>query len=66
MEGKNGYKTLGVAMAEDDGPMKFLGILPMLDPPRQDTAETMRRLSSLGVSVKMITGDHANIAVSEV
>lgn len=32
------------------------------DPPREDTAHTMRKLGELGVSIKMITGDHANIA----
>ena len=43
--------------------MHFLGLLPMIDPPRYDTAVTVRRLMEAGVEVKMITGDHLNIAI---
>jgi len=43
-------------------PMYFLGLLPMIDPPRFDTAITIQRLMDAGVGVKMITGDHLNIA----
>jgi H+-transporting ATPase len=32
-----GYKTIAVAVSEGGGPMKFVGIIPMLDPPREDT-----------------------------
>merc|ERR1719316_476739 len=42
--------------------MHFLGLLPMIDPPRADTAATVGRLLDAGVEVKMITGDHLNIA----
>lgn len=59
---KAGYKTLGVAVKINDGPFQFVGILPMLDPPRHDTAETLRNLQNAGIEVKMITGDHLNIA----
>merc|ERR1719436_1104052 len=34
----------------------------MIDPPRADTAATVGRLLGAGVEVKMITGDHLNIA----
>ena len=34
----------------------------MLDPPRHDTAQTIRNLVAAGVEVKMCTGDHMNIA----
>lgn len=37
-------------------PWHFLGLLPLFDPPRHDSAETIRRALNLGVSVKMITG----------
>ena len=39
---KAGYKTLGVSVKINDGPFRFVGILPMLDPPRHDTAQTIR------------------------
>lgn len=38
------------------GPWVFCGLLPLFDPPRHDSAETIRRALNLGVCVKMITG----------
>lgn len=38
------------------GPWTFCGLLPLFDPPRHDSAETIRRALHLGVCVKMITG----------
>lgn len=49
-------------MSVEGGTMRFLGIIPMLDPPRADTKPTLRQLQELGVRIKMITGDHTNIA----
>lgn len=43
------------------GPWEFVGLLPLFDPPRHDSAETIRRALDLGVSVKMITGDQLAI-----
>ena len=57
-----GYRTLGVARAEDDGPWNFLGIVPLYDPPREDSAETIRQSRGHGISVKMVTGDNLAIA----
>jgi len=59
---KAGYKTLGVVIKIGDGDWMFVGILPMLDPPRHDTAQTIKNLVNAGIEVKMITGDHLNIA----
>ncbi|EOA15187.1 hypothetical protein CARUB_v10028575mg [Capsella rubella] len=44
------------------GPWEFVGVLPLFDPPRHDSAETIRRALELGVNVKMITGDQLAIA----
>jgi H+-transporting ATPase len=57
-----GYRTLGVARSEDDGPWQFLGILPLFDPPREDSAETIRQTRTHGIAVKMVTGDNLAIA----
>lgn len=38
------------------GPWQFVGLLPLFDPPRHDSAETIQKALNLGVSVKMITG----------
>ncbi|XP_022754017.1 plasma membrane ATPase 4 isoform X2 [Durio zibethinus] len=43
-------------------PWQFVGLLPLFDPPRHDSAETIRRALHLGVNVKMITGDQLAIA----
>jgi H+-transporting ATPase len=42
-------------------PWQFLAVLPLFDPPRHDSAETIQRALDLGVNVKMITGDQLAI-----
>jgi len=59
---KRGFRTLGVACKEDNSEWKFLGLLPMFDPPRSDTAQTIAEARNLGVRVKMLTGDAVAIA----
>ncbi|KAH9734221.1 ATPase 11 plasma membrane-type-related [Citrus sinensis] len=43
-------------------PWQFIGLIPLFDPPIHDSAETIRRALSLGLGVKMITGDQLAIA----
>ncbi|APZ44544.1 plasma-membrane proton-efflux P-type ATPase [Acidihalobacter ferrooxydans] len=58
-----GFRTLGVARSEDDGKTwTFLGILPLFDPPREDSAATIKDAQAHGIEVKMVTGDHQAIA----
>ena len=57
-----GYRALGVARADGDGPWRYLGILPLFDPLRPESAEVLAGLRALGVHVKMVTGDQAAIA----
>ena len=57
-----GYRTLGVARADAPGAWRFLGLLPLFDPPRDDSAETIAATRAMGVDVKMVTGDHEAIA----
>lgn len=56
-----GFRSLGVAINEN-GQWKLLGLLPMFDPPRSDTAATIAEAQTLGVGVKMLTGDAVAIA----
>lgn len=58
----HGYRTIGVALAQGDGPWTFLGILPLLDPPRPDSRRTIEKARAYGVKVKMVTGDNVAIA----
>jgi H+-transporting ATPase len=68
---ERGLRSLGVAQQtvpektkESDGsPWEFVGLLPLFDPPRHDSAETIRRALELGVNVKMITGDQLAIGI---
>ena len=57
-----GFRSLGVARAEGDGPWQFLGVLPLFDPPREDAAATIATALAMGVKVKMVTGDALAIA----
>ncbi len=60
---EQGQRTLGVArLREEDENWQFLGILPLFDPPRQDSAETIDQARRHGVDVKMVTGDNLAIA----
>lgn len=56
-----GFRTLGVAKKEGES-WRFLGLIPLFDPPRDDTAETISHTQEMGVTVKMVTGDHVAIA----
>jgi H+-transporting ATPase len=57
-----GYRTLGVAQTDESGKWRFLGLLPLFDPPRDDCGETIRNTRAMGVDIKMVTGDHEAIA----
>ncbi|AMM86643.1 plasma-membrane proton-efflux P-type ATPase [Martelella sp. AD-3] len=61
--GAKGYRALAVARSDDGGETwTLLGILPMFDPPRDDSKQTIENVRAKGVSVKMITGDDTAIA----
>jgi H+-transporting ATPase len=57
-----GYRTLGVARTDEAGTWRFLGLLPLFDPPRDDSRATIERVEQMGVGLKMVTGDHEAIA----
>ncbi len=57
-----GFRSLGVARAEDDGQWQFVGVLPLFDPPREDAKITIATALAMGVKIKMVTGDALAIA----
>jgi H+-transporting ATPase len=57
-----GFRALGVARADADGPWHFQGVLPLFDPPRDDARATVATARQMGVAVKMVTGDALAIA----
>ncbi len=59
---ERGFRSLGVARADCDGPWRLVGVLPLFDPPRDDAKATIATALSMGVKVKMVTGDALAIA----
>lgn len=59
---RRGFRSLGVAVQKEGEPWQLLGMYPMFDPPREDTAHTIAEAQHLGLSVKMLTGDAIAIA----
>lgn len=59
---KKGYRALGVAQSDAHGTWTYIGILGLHDPPRDDSASTIKTATDMGVDVKMVTGDHVAIA----
>ncbi len=57
-----GFRSLGVAKADEKGAWEFLGVLPMFDPPRPTAKATLASAKEMGVNVKMVTGDQVAIA----
>lgn len=63
-----GYRVLAIAVKEVKKQLKFIkhdedqltlkGFIAFLDPPKEDAGETIAALSSIGVEVKIITGDN--------
>jgi H+-transporting ATPase len=62
---RRGFRSLAVARSDGDSAdsWQFLGVLPLFDPPRDDAKETIATARSMGVTVKMVTGDSLAIAV---
>ena len=69
---RQGLRTLGLAIRdmgetphigkEQEVEMTFLGLLVFVDPVKPDMAQTIAALRQLGVSLKIITGDHHLVA----
>jgi H+-transporting ATPase len=57
-----GFRSLGVARADQEGKWQFVGVLPLFDPPREQAKATIASARQMGVTVKMVTGDQVAIA----
>jgi len=57
-----GFRALGVARCDGDGPWELVGVLALFDPPRDDAKATVATARSMGVAIKMVTGDALAIA----
>jgi P-type Mg2+ transporter len=71
-KGAEGFRVLGVATrwvspqdrydANDETKMEFRGFLLFLDPLKPGITKTLRDLGTLGIAVKLITGDNRYVA----
>jgi RND family efflux transporter MFP subunit len=71
-----GQRVLGVAakrtvakhceltFGDVESGLVFLGLIGLIDPPREEAVDAVRECAEAGISVKMITGDHAATAVA--
>jgi H+-transporting ATPase len=57
-----GFRSLGIARTDEKGQWQFLGVIPLFDPPREDSRATIETAEKMGVKVKMVTGDQVAIA----
>jgi H+-transporting ATPase len=57
-----GYRALGVARTDGGKDWQWVGLIALSDPPREDSAATIKTAESMGIAVKMVTGDHVAIA----
>jgi len=69
---RSGFRVIGIASRDIDGEstiskvhecdLTFLGFLVLYDPPKAEIAKTLASLKGLGVSFKLVTGDHHLVA----
>ena len=57
-----GFRSLGVARTDPEGKWRFIGVIPLYDPVREDSKSTIEMAEKLGLKVKMVTGDQVAIA----
>lgn len=61
--GKEGFRTLAVAKSNINNKPQFVGLAALHDPPRADSKQLINEIKSLGISIKMLTGDALPIAI---
>ncbi len=57
-----GFRALSVARTDEQGKFCLLGVIPLYDPPREDSKATIETARQMGIDVKMVTGDQVAIA----
>ncbi len=56
------YRVMAVAVGEETSSLEIAGLVGLYDKPRKDSSKLIAELRSLGISVKMLTGDSQPIA----
>ena len=68
---RDGFRVLAVASKQigpekhyepdDENKLSFYGFLAFLDPAKDSVSETLERMRTMGISIKIITGDNAYV-----
>ena len=58
-----GYRTLAVGRGLGEQPLELVGLIPLYDPPREDSKQVIADMRAHGLAVKMVTGDNLAIAL---
>ena len=61
---RQGLRVIGLASGNRDEPLTFLGMVGILDPPRNGVKESIETLRNCSVEVKMVTGDGMETALA--
>jgi H+-transporting ATPase len=59
---EKGYRVIAVASGKESAAMDLVGLVALYDKPRPESAKLIAKLRSLGIAVKMLTGDSLPIA----
>jgi H+-transporting ATPase len=59
---EKGYRVIAVAASKESSEMELVGLVALYDKPRPESAKLIAKLRSLGIAVKMLTGDSQPIA----
>ena len=62
--GEKGLRVLALAYSLDGRKYTYVGLVGIVDPPRQGVSQAIESLHDCGVSLKMITGDSKETAVA--
>ena len=57
-----GFRSLGVARTNEKDEWHLVGIIPLFDPLRDDSKEMLDKARTMGLKIKMVTGDQIAIA----
>ncbi|XP_042226858.1 calcium-transporting ATPase type 2C member 1-like isoform X2 [Homarus americanus] len=55
--GRLGLRVIGIARGASSSELSYMGMLGIMDPPREGARSSVTTLQSTGVNVKMVTGD---------